>query len=367
MARDEGWLAEHMLILKITSPTGVAKYFCAAFPSFCGKTNLAMMEPSLKGWKVECIGDDIAWMRFGPDGRLYAINPEAGFFGVASGTSMKSNPNAMRMLGANAIFTNCGLTEDGDVWWEGMTDEPPARLTDWRRKAWTPESSSEAAHPNSRFTVPARQCPVIAPEWEDPKGVPISAILFGGRRASVVPLVMEAFSWSHGTFLGTIMGSEKTAAADGKIGELRRDPMAMLPFCGYHMADYWGHWLRMGVLGGAKMPKIFLVNWFNRSPYGYFLWPGFGENIRPLRWIFERCEGAVGARETPAGRLPLPESLDLSGLDLPKEDLDLLLTCDTQGWKADLPLIEKFYAGFGNRVPEALREEAAGLGRRLSV
>jgi phosphoenolpyruvate carboxykinase (GTP) len=367
MARDEGWLAEHMLILKLVSPEGRAHYLAAAFPSACGKTNLAMMNPTLPGWKVQTIGDDIAWMKFGEDGRLYAINPEAGFFGVAPGTSMKSNPNAMRTLRENVIFTNCALTQDGDVWWEEMTDSPPPHLTDWRGKAWTPASGTPAAHPNARFTAPASQCPVIAPEWEDPRGVPISAILFGGRRAGVVPLVHEARDWQHGTFLGSIMGSEKTAAATGKLGVLRRDPMAMLPFCGYNMADYWAHWLRIGRRPGARLPRIYFVNWFRKSAGGDFLWPGFGENSRVLKWIFERCEGTAKALETPIGNVPAEGELDLSGLDVSAEDLAELLRVDVEGWQAEVAGVEAYYAGFGERTPPELRAELRALAERLEA
>jgi len=365
MARDEGWLAEHMLILKLTSPEGRVRYVGAAFPSACGKTNLAMMEPALPGWKVETIGDDIAWMKFGEDGQLYAINPEAGFFGVAPGTSMKSNPNAMRTLKENCLFTNCALTPEGDVWWEEMSDAPPAHLIDWRGNAWTPDSDTPAAHPNARFTAPAAQCPVIADEWEDPRGVPISAILFGGRRAGVVPLVNEARDWRHGTFLGSVMGSEKTAAAAGAVGALRRDPMAMLPFCGYNMADYWAHWLAIGERKGAVLPRVYMVNWFRKSAGGDFLWPGFGDNGRVLQWIFERCEGDAKAIETPIGNLPTPDGLDTRGLEVEGEDMAELLRVDVAGWLDELPGIRDYYAEFGDHVPPALHEELAALETRL--
>ncbi|HTO54174.1 MAG TPA: phosphoenolpyruvate carboxykinase (GTP) [Myxococcota bacterium] len=365
MARDEGWLAEHMLILKVTSPAGRARYVAAAFPSACGKTNLAMMQPTVPGWKVECIGDDIAWMKFHQDGQLYAINPEAGFFGVAPGTSDKSNPNAMRTVAANTVFTNCARTPEGDVWWEDMTPKAPERLTDWRGQPWAPASKSPAAHPNARFTAPASQCPVIAPEWQDPAGVPISAILFGGRRATVVPLVNEARDWAQGTFFGSIIGSEKTAAAAGTIGELRRDPMAMLPFCGYNMADYWSHWLRIGQKPAAKLPKIFWVNWFRKGPAGEFLWPGYGENSRVLKWVFERCEGEVKGVETPIGILPTESELDTRGLDLDPEDLAVLLGVDVGGWLEEIPMIRSHYASFGDRLPRELGQELAALEQRL--
>jgi len=369
MARDEGWLAEHMLILKLTSPEGQVRYMSAAFPSACGKTNLALMNPTLEGWKVETIGDDICWMKFGDDGRLYAINPEAGFFGVAPGTNAETNPNAMLTLHENCIFTNCALTDDGDVWWEGMTPEEhtPQHLVDWRGEDWTPDSDRPAAHPNARFTAPARQCPIIAPEWEDPRGVPISAILFGGRRATVAPLVNEARDWQHGTFLGSIIASEKTAAAAGTVGELRRDPMAMLPFCGYNMADYWRHWLSVGRRKGARLPRIYYVNWFRKSAGGDFLWPGFGENSRVLRWIFERCEGTAKAQETPIGSLPAPRALDLSGLDLAPDDLAELLSVDLEGWLREIPLIREYYAKFGDRMPRDLLEELDALEERLQA
>jgi phosphoenolpyruvate carboxykinase (GTP) len=366
MARDQGWLAEHMLVLKLTSPEGKVHYIAAAFPSACGKTNLAMMNSAVAGWKVECVGDDIAWMKFGDDGQLYAINPEAGFFGVAPGTSMKSNPNAMLSLRENCFFTNVAMTPDGDVWWEEMTDELPAHLTDWHGLPWTPDSGTHAAHPNARFTAPASQCPVIAPEWENPSGVPISAILFGGRRATVVPLVNEAFDWPHGTFLGSIIGSEKTAAAAGKIGELRRDPMAMLPFCGYNMADYWSHWIRtIGGRKGARLPRIYYVNWFRKNADGEFLWPGFGENGRVLKWIFERCEGTAKAVETPIGNLPLQDGLDMDGLEIDPDDLADLLAVDAEGWLHEIPLIRAYYDKFGERMPEELVQQLDALEARL--
>jgi phosphoenolpyruvate carboxykinase (GTP) len=365
-ARDEGWLAEHMLILKLTSPEGRAAYIAAAFPSACGKTNLAMLTPTLPGWKVETVGDDIAWMKFGADGRLYAINPEAGFFGVAPGTSMKSNPNAMRTIEKNSIFTNCAMTPDGDVWWEEMTDTPPAKLTDWLRRPWTPTSGRKSAHANARFCTPARQCPAIAAEWQDPKGVPISAILFGGRRATVVPLVNEALNWQHGTFLGSIMSSETTAAAAGAVGALRHDPFAMLPFCGYHMGDYFAHWLKVGAgADAAKLPRIFYVNWFRKDANGKFLWPGYGENSRVLKYVFERVTGTAKAVETPIGRLPAPGALDMSGLNVSEAAMAELLKVDIDGWTNELPLMQKHYDKFGTKLPKGLRDELASLEQRL--
>ena len=367
MARDEGWMAEHMLILKLTNSEGVTKYVAGAFPSACGKTNLAMLVPTIPGYTVETVGDDICWMKFGDDGQLYAINPEAGFFGVAPGTGMSTNPNAMLALNENCIFTNVAETMDGDVWWEGMTNEAPDQLIDWRGQNWTPSSDAPAAHPNARFTVSAAQCPVIADEWEELKGVPISAILFGGRRATVVPLVNEATSWNQGTFFGSIVSSEKTAAASGTIGELRRDPMAMLPFCGYNMADYWQHWIDIGKRDGARLPKIFYVNWFRKNEQGGFIWPGFGENSRVLEWIFKRCDGAVDAVETPIGLLPTLDGLNLDQLGLSEDAIASLLRVDADGWMAELPLIEDYYASFGEHVPEELKEELEELKRKLEA
>jgi phosphoenolpyruvate carboxykinase (GTP) len=365
IARDEGWLAEHMLILKLTSPQGRSRYIAAAFPSACGKTNLAMMVPTLPGWKAETVGDDIAWMKFGPDGRLYAINPEAGFFGVAPGTNTETNPNAMRTIEKNTVFTNTALTDDGDVWWEGMSD-PPAHLTDWRRNDWTPESDKPAAHPNSRFCVSAAQCPVIAPEWEDVKGVPISAILFGGRRADTVPLVYESTGWEHGVFVGATMGSEKTAAAVGGLGELRRDPFAMLPFCGYHMGDYFAHWLSMtGRTDESRLPRIYGVNWFRKGDDGKFLWPGFGDNSRVLKWVFERIEGEAEASETPIGSVPRASDLDLGGLDTPAEAVEEALRVDPGEWRDELERIRDHFDGFGDKFPPSLRHELAALEERL--
>ncbi len=368
MARDDGWLAEHMLILKLTSPDKIVKYVAAAFPSACGKTNLAMLVPTIKGWDVETVGDDNCWMKFGDDGQLYAINPEAGFFGVAPGTSDDTNPNAMATLWGNAVFTNTALTPDGDVWWEGMTEDKPARLTDWRGNQWTPESDTPAAHPNARFTVGAAQCPSIAPEWQDPAGVPISAIFFGGRRRTTVPLVQQAFDWEHGVFLGSTMASETTAAAGGAVGKLRFDPMAMLPFCGYDMGSYFAHWLKVGsATSPEKLPQIFFVNWFRRDEDGRFLWPGYGENSRVLKWAFERVIGTADAVKTPIGYLPTADALDVSGLDISSEDLHALLSVDVEGWLAALPQIEAHFAQFGDRLPEELNQQLDALRSRLAA
>jgi phosphoenolpyruvate carboxykinase (GTP) len=366
MARDEGWLAEHMLILKLTSPAGDVRYITGAFPSACGKTNLAMLIPTMPDWKVETIGDDICWMKIGQDGMLRAINPEAGFFGVAPGTNMKTNPNAVLTLAANCIFTNTALTDDGDVWWEGLTPEPPAHCTDWTGAPWSPATGKPAAHPNSRFTAPASQDPAIAPEWEDPEGVPISAILFGGRRASVVPLVHEGFDWDHGVFLGSIMTSETTAAAAGAVGNLRRDPFAMLPFCGYNMADYWAHWLSFKErTDPVKLPRIFYVNWFRRSADGRWLWPGFGENSRVLEWVFERCSGSGEAVTSPIGYLPAPGAIPTAGLEVSPEDIEELLRVDVDEWRAESEAIETYYDQFGEHVPEELRAQLDALRQRL--
>ena len=368
MARDAGWLAEHMLILKLTNPDGESKYLAAAFPSACGKTNLAMLVPTIPGWRAETIGDDICWMKFDDDGRLRAINPEAGFFGVAPGTGYDTNANAMDTLWGNCIYTNTALTSDGDVWWEGASDTPPARATDWRGKPWTPESDGPAAHPNARFTAPAAQCPSIAPEWEDPAGVPISAILFGGRRRSTVPLVTEAYDWEHGVFLGSIMASETTAAQQGAVGKLRFDPMAMLPFCGYHYGDYFAHWLRIGASADpSKLPQIFFVNWFRRDDDGRFLWPGFGENSRVLKWIFERVDGRADAVDTAIGRLPTSDALDTTGLSIDAADLDEILRVDTDGWSAAIGEIREHFARFGDRLPGELDAQVDRLALALSA
>jgi phosphoenolpyruvate carboxykinase (GTP) len=366
MARDDGWLAEHMLILKLTSPNGEVRFVTGAFPSACGKTNLAMLVPTLPGWKVETVGDDICWMKFGEDGRLWAINPEYGFFGVAPGTNSKTNLNAMLTLSGNCIFTNTARTDDGDVWWESMTEEPPAHLTDWKGQSWTPQTGTPAAHPNARFTAPASQDPAIAAEWEEPAGVPISAILFGGRRSSVVPLITEAFDWRHGVFMGSIMASETTAAATGAVGKLRRDPFAMLPFCGYNMADYFDHWLTIGQAADAdKLPRLFYVNWFRKDADGRFLWPGYGENSRVLEWVFQRCAGRGDAIETPIGILPAEGAINSDGLGVDPGDLSELLRVDTDGWRAEVPLIREHFDSLGDRVPAELYDELSKLEKRL--
>ena len=369
MARDEGWLAEHMLIMKLTSPEGAVHFIAAAFPSACGKTNLAMLEPTVAGWKVETLGDDIAWMRFGEDGRLYALNPEYGLFGVAPGTGWKTNPNAMRTIDrGNSLFTNVALTDDGDIWWEGVTEDPPAHLTDWKGRDWTPESNEPSSHPNSRFCTPITQCPIIAPEYHDPRGVPISAILFGGRRATTIPLVTEARDWTHGVFMGATLSSETTAAATGQVGVVRRDPMAMLPFIGYNGGDYFGHWITLGKEADAiKLPKIFYVNWFRRDDDGGFLWPGFGENGRVLKWIIERLEGRAAAMETPIGRVPTADALDVDGLGLTPDELEECLRVDSDEWKAEVPAITEWFDKFGNKLPTLLWAELDGLKTRLGL
>jgi phosphoenolpyruvate carboxykinase (GTP) len=367
MARDEGWLAEHMLIMSVTNPHGEKKYFAAAFPSACGKTNLAMLTPTLPGWKVETVGDDIAWMKFGDDGRLYAINPEAGFFGVAPGTSWKSNPNAMAAIERNVIFTNVALTDDGDVWWEGMTETPPEHVTNWLNKPWIPDSKEKAAHPNARFTAPISQCPILDEAWQDPKGVPISAILFGGRRSSVVPLVCEAFNWQHGTFLGASISSETTAAAAGEVGKLRHDPFAMLPFCGYNMGDYFAHWLSVGrERQQTTLPRIYYVNWFRKNAQGEWLWPGFGDNSRVLKWIFDRTSGSDHSCLTPIGYLPKGDALDLSGLNISQSQIHDLLHVDLEEWKKEVNQLRSYFKKFGSKLPHGIAEELDSLEKRLS-
>ncbi|MGN6685942.1 MAG: phosphoenolpyruvate carboxykinase (GTP) [Actinomycetales bacterium] len=367
MGRDEGWLAEHMLILKLTSPQGTTHHIAAAFPSACGKTNLAMLEPTIPGWKVQTLGDDIAWMRFGEDGRLYALNPEFGLFGVAPGTGWHTNPNAMRTIAqGNSMFTNVALTDDGDVWWEGMTEEPPAHLTDWKGRDWTPASDEPAAHPNSRFCTPIKQCPILAPEYDSPQGVPIDAILFGGRRQTTIPLVTESRDWVHGVFLGATLSSETTAAATGQVGVVRRDPFAMLPFIGYNAGDYFAHWIKVGKShDSAKLPKIFYVNWFRKGDDGRWLWPGFGENSRVLKWVIERIEGTAAAVDTPIGRVPAPGSLDVDGLDLTEEDVAAALEVNPEEWQAELPQITEWFEKIGDSVPTVLWTELDGLKARL--
>jgi phosphoenolpyruvate carboxykinase (GTP) len=372
MARDEGWLAEHMLILKLTSPDGVTKYVAAAFPSACGKTNLAMLEPTIPGWKVESLGDDIAWMRIGDDGRLWAVNPEYGFFGVAPGTNEHTNPNAMRTLNrGNSVFTNVALTDDGDIWWEGL-ENTPAHATSWKGEPWTPQIAEESdelsSHPNSRYCTPIKQCPILAPEYDDPRGVPIDAILFGGRRKTTVPLVTEARDWTHGTFMGATLSSETTAAAVGQVGVVRRDPMAMLPFIGYNAGDYFNHWITVGKENdAAKLPRIFYVNWFRRDDQGDFLWPGFGENSRVLKWVIERIEGQAAAVETPIGHVPTPESLDTDGLDMTEDELAQALAVDPEEWKAEIPQIQEWFEKFGDDLPAVLWTELDGLKSRLGM
>ena len=368
MARDEGWLAEHMLILKLTSPEGVVKYVAAAFPSACGKTNLAMLQPTIPGWKVETLGDDIAWMKIGDDGRLYAVNPEYGFFGVAPGTNENTNPNAMRTIElGNSVFTNVALTDDGDVWWEGM-ENTPAHATSWKGKDWTPDSDEPSSHPNSRYCTPIKQCPILAPEYDDPQGVPIDAILFGGRRKTTIPLVTEARDWTHGTFMGATLSSETTAAATGAVGVVRRDPMAMLPFIGYNAGDYFNHWITVGKDNdAAKLPRIFYVNWFRRDEDGGFLWPGFGENSRVLKWIVERIDGQADAVETPIGHVPTPESLDTEGLEVTEEQLARALEVNVEEWKAEIPQITEWFEKFGETLPAVLWTELDGLKARLGA
>jgi phosphoenolpyruvate carboxykinase (GTP) len=367
MAKEEMWLAEHMLILSITNPYGKKKYFAAAFPSACGKTNLAMLNPTLPGWKIETVGDDIAWMKFGGDGRLYAINPESGFFGVAPGTSMDTNPSAMLTIKKNSIFTNVALTPDNDVWWEGMSEHKPRKLTNWLGHKWTPDSNEKAAHPNSRYTTYANQCPVIDPDWENPKGVPISAILFGGRRVDTVPLVYESFNWQHGTFLGSIVSSEQTAAAEGSVGKIRHDPFAMLPFCGYDMGDYFAHWLKIGKKSEpSKLPKIFYVNWFKKDENGNFIWPGYGENIRVLKWIFERTDNKSNAVESEIGYLPEKSAIDISGLDITGKEIEMLISVEKEKWRIEVEDIKEYFKIFGQRLPEGIKDELKNLEKRLN-
>ncbi|MDR0990008.1 MAG: phosphoenolpyruvate carboxykinase (GTP) [Propionibacteriaceae bacterium] len=366
IARDEGWLAEHMLVLRITGPDGRSFCLTAAFPSACGKTNLAMLRPTIPGWKVETVGDDIAWMRPGPDGRLYAINPEAGFFGVAPGTSEKTNPTCLHALDHDTIFTNVALTDDGDVWWEGLTDEPPAHLIDWTGQDWTPDADRPAAHPNSRFTVPAAQAESIAPNWEDPAGLPVDVILFGGRRATNVPLISESYSWEHGVFVGATVSSEQTAAAEGSVGSLRRDPFAMLPFCGYNMADYWSHWLEMGQTLGDKAPRIFQVNWFRKDADGKFIWPGFGDNSRPIVWALQRIAGTAKAVDAISGRIPAPGELDVDGLDISDEALTELFSLPPDAWAAEADLTEEYFAQFGDKTPAELYDQLKQLRQRIA-
>ncbi|MCE5258840.1 MAG: phosphoenolpyruvate carboxykinase (GTP) [Chloroflexi bacterium] len=366
MARREGWMAEHMLILRLISPEGKQYHIAAAFPSACGKTNLAMILPTIEGWKAECLGDDIAWMKIGPDGRLYATNPESGFFGVAPGTSYKSNPMAMDTIRENTIFTNCALTDDGDIWWEMIDDPAPEHMIDWKGRDWSPEIKEPAAHPNARFTVPAAQCPVISPDWEKPEGVPIDIFIFGGRRAGVVPLVTEAYNWDHGVFMGATAGSETTAANIGAVGNLRRDPFAMTPFCGYNMGDYFAHWFEMGDKLGKNAPRIFYVNWFRKTAEGKWLWPGFGENSRVLKWMCDRLEGKVSGVATPIGILPKEQELDLTGLEISNEYLHELLRVDVEAWRAEVPGIDKFFAQFGNRLPARLQKQLEDMANRLA-